>query len=50
MLKDNTNAQLLGILNHLQEELNFLIGQNNCYGRMTKTLTSAKILRHSDPY
>ena len=40
--RSNTNAQLLHKLNHLQEQLNFLINRSkqNYYARMTKKLTN----------
>ena len=40
--RSNTNAQSLNKLNHLQEQLNFLINRSkqNCYARMTKKLTN----------
>ena len=40
--RSNTNAQLLNKLNHLQEQLNFLINRSKqyYYARMTKKLTN----------
>ena len=40
--RSNTNTQLLNKLNHLQEQLNFLINRSkqNCYTRKTKSCTS----------
>ena len=40
--RSNTNAQLLNKLNHLQEQLNFLINRSkqNYYARMTKKFTN----------
>ena len=40
--RSNTNAQLLHKLNHLQEQLNFLINRSeqNYYARMTRKLTN----------
>ena len=51
--RSNTNAQLLNKLNHLQEQLNFLINRSkqNYYARMAKNLLmSAKTVRHIGPY
>ena len=43
--RSNTNAQLLNKLNHLQEQLNFLINRSkqDYYARMTKILMSEKL-------
>ena len=51
--RSNSNAQLLNKLNHLQEQLNFLINRSKqyYYAWMTKNLPmSGKIVRHIGPY
>ena len=51
--RSNSNAQLLNKLNHLLEQLKFLINRSKqyYYARMTRNLLmSAKIVRHIDPY